>query len=64
MDFPKSNGLAKSRGRRARHLVLEGARSRAVVTSTSDMAVLTSEQEVNFANDLLPRSTRPDVVFE
>ena len=51
---------ADSRGRRAKHLVFEGARSRAVTSLTSELACLTTEEEKYFAEVLFPRTVNPD----
>ena len=57
--YPKSAPSVQRRGKKARHLVLEGARSRAVTTLTSDVAALSPEDEIKYAEELLPCSTRP-----
>ena len=51
---------AATRGRLAKYLVLEGARSKAVASLISELASLTAEEEKHFADLLLPRSIRPD----
>ena len=50
---------SKSKGQRAKHLVKEGARARAVISLTSELADLTPEEEEAFAGELLPQSVRP-----
>ena len=50
---------SKSKGRRAKHLVKEGARSRADISLTSELAILTPEEEEAYAEELLPQSVRP-----
>ena len=51
---------AISRGRRAKHLVFEGARSRAVMSLASELASSSGEEEKYFAELLLPRRDHPD----
>ena len=50
---------SKSKGKRAKHLVKEGARARAVISLTSELANLTPEEEEAYADELLPQSVRP-----
>lgn len=52
-----------ARGRRAKHLVFEGARSRAVTSLISEVASLSAEEEKHFADLLLPRSANPDTAL-
>ena len=66
-EQPRSKVIGKriqtsaiSRGRRAKHLVFEGARSRAVMSLTSELASLSGDEEKYFAELLLPRSDHPD----
>ena len=48
-------------GKRAKHLVREGARARAVASLTTSVADLTLEDEQTFAAELLPQSSRPEI---
>ena len=52
-----------ARGRRAKYLVLEGARSKAITSLTSELVSLSAEEETQFADLLLPRSSRPDTAL-
>ena len=49
----------KLKGKRAKHLVKEGARARAVMSLTSELADLDPEEEIRYAEELLPQSVRP-----
>lgn len=51
----------KKRGRKARYLVPEGVRARAVTTLTLDLVMLSREDELKYVGELLPCSTRPGV---
>ena len=60
---PKKRPCLQSRGRRARYLVREGAKSRAVATLTSDVAALSTEEEIQYAEELLPSSVHAETAL-
>ena len=51
------------KGKRAKYLVREGARARAVACLVSDLAELTPEEERKYAEELLPRSEKPELAL-
>ena len=60
---PKKRPCLQNRGRRARYLVREGVKARAVATLTSDMATLSVEEEVRYAEEFLPSSTSGEIAL-